>query len=405
MRQLLFPGNAQFWFETLRMFGAIAYGGADFGEVLTTSDRIREGDYESWYAEWSATADRVAAEGERSLKGGHRVSARDAFLRASNYYRSAEFFLHSSTPDLRHEHTYARSVECFRAAAQLFDPVVQPVEIPYEGTTLSGYFYRADHSGTPRPTLIMHSGFDGSAEEMHFSGPVAAVERGYNALVFDGPGMSAAIHTKGLPFRADWEHVVGPVVDFAQSLPEVDNDRIALLGVSLGGLLAPRAAAFEHRLGAVVAIDGVYDARVAFLAGMTDEESVRRLRAESDPELDQRLAAAMATSETMRWALNHGMYVTGTKSPRAFMASMLDYHLGDGVAERIQCPTLVCKAEDDLFFTGQPEALYDHLTSPKTLLEFTAEEGADAHCHVGAQRLAMARVCDWLDDKLAVAAG
>jgi len=402
VRQLLFPDNAQFWFETLRMFGAIAYGGADFGEVLTTSDRIAEGDYESWYAEWTATADWVAAEGEKALKGGHRVSARDAFLRASNYYRSAEFFLHSHTPDPRHEHAYARSVECFRAAAGLFEPAIQPVEIPYGGTTLSGYFYRVDNSGAARPTLIMHSGFDGSAEEMHFGGVAAAVERGYNVLVFDGPGMPSATHGKGLPFRPDWENVVGPVVDYAQTRPEVDNDKIALVGVSLGGELAPRAAAFEHRLAALVAVDGVYDARVALMAGQTDDETLRRLRTDDDPELDQFLANGMAASETMRWALNHGMFVTGTATPRAFLASMVDYHLGDGVAELIQCPTLVCKAADDLFFTCQPEALYEHLTCAKTMLEFTAAEGADAHCHVGAQRLAFARVCDWLDDTLAV---
>ena len=400
MRQLLFPTNAQFWFETLRMFGAIAYGGADFGEVLTTADRITDGDYESWYTEWLATAERVAADGDRALKAGHRVTARDAFLRASNYYRSAEFFLHSHTPDPRHEHAYARSVECFRAAAELFEPAIQPVAIPYEGTTLSGYFYRVDNSGAPRPTLLLHTGFDGSAEEMHFGGSVAAIERGYNVLVFDGPGQAAAIHGQGLPFRPDWENVVGPVIDFAETLPEVDTTKIALMGVSLGGLLAPRAAAFEHRLAAVIANDGVYDARAAFLSGVPDDETVRRLRAESDPELDQVLANTMAGNETARWGLNHGMFVTGTATPRAFLAAMLDYHLGDGVAEKITCPTLVCKAENDLFFKDQPEGLFEHLTSQKTFLEFTELDGADAHCHVGAQRLALGRMYDWLDDTL-----
>ncbi|GAA3436726.1 hypothetical protein [Kutzneria kofuensis] len=175
------------------------------------------------------------------------------------------------------------------------------------------------------------------------------------------------------------------------------------MGVSLGGVLAPRAAAFEHRLAAVIANDGVYDARVAFLNGVPDEDTVRRLRAESDPELDETLTTAMASNESMRWALNHGMFVTATRTPRQFLASMIDYHVADGIAERITCPTLVCKAESDLFFAGQPEALYEHLTCPKTLLEFTAAEGADAHCHVGAQRLAFTRICDWLDDTLEVA--
>ncbi|WP_433713629.1 hypothetical protein ACQP2U_05145 [Nocardia sp. CA-084685] len=79
-------------------------------------------------------------------------------------------------------------------------------------------------------------------------------------------------------------------------------------------------------------------------------------------------------------------------------ASYLDYHVREGIAEKIACPTLVCAGADDGFFKGQPERLFAHLTCPKTLLEFTVEQGADAHCQSGAQRFAFARIYDWLDD-------
>ncbi|MFD5575551.1 alpha/beta hydrolase family protein, partial [Streptomyces cadmiisoli] len=260
MKQLLFPNNTQFWYETLRSMSHIAYGGADFGEVVSTASRITEGDYDSWYTEWFATAGRVSSEAEKALAAGHRVSARDGFLRASNYYRSAEFFLHGKDCDPRHDHAYDRSVECFKAAAALYTtPRIEPVLIPYENTTLPGYLYRVDDSGTPRPTLIMHNGFDGTAEELHFFGAMAAVERGYTVLAFDGPGMPGPRHHQGLVFRPDWENVITPVIDFAETIPEVDNSRIALIGLSMGGVLAPRAAAFEHRLAALIAVDGVYD--------------------------------------------------------------------------------------------------------------------------------------------------
>ncbi|MFI8460806.1 dipeptidyl aminopeptidase, partial [Kitasatospora sp. NPDC085464] len=150
MKQLLFPDNIQFWYETLRSMSHIAYGGADFGEVVSTAERITEGDYGSWYTEWLATADRVSHDAGKALAAGHTVSARDAYLRASNYYRSAEFFLHGHPCDPRHDHAYDRSVACFRSAAALFTPVIEPVEIPYEDTTLPGYLYRADDCGTPR---------------------------------------------------------------------------------------------------------------------------------------------------------------------------------------------------------------------------------------------------------------
>lgn len=163
----------------------------------------------------------------------------------------------------------------------------------------------------------MHSGFDGTAEELHFSGALAAVERGYTVLTFDGPGQPGPRHHQGLVFRPDWENVITPVVDFAETLPEVDNSRIALLGSSMGGVLAPRAAAFEHRLAALIAVDGVYDlgqVSTRHIPGDRDEAE-RLLRADSAPELDARFEQITAQDATARWAINHGMYVMGVETP------------------------------------------------------------------------------------------
>jgi len=402
---LLFKDDPQFWYETQRTLGHAAYGGADIGEVLSTAQRIVSGHYDGWHDQWLATADRVAAEAEHALAAGHRVSARDGLLRASNYYRSAEFFLHGSPDDPRVDAAYFRSVACFRAAAALFTPVVQSVQIPYERTVLHGYLYRAAGAGPGerRPAMVLHNGFDGTAEEMHFNGAVAGAERGYHVLTFDGPGQPAARHRDALVFRPDWENVVGPVLDWLLERPEIDAARVGLLGLSMGGLLAPRAAAYEHRLAACVAVDGVYDlgqiSTGSFPGPRADTEAM--LRADSAPEVDAAIDAMMAADPTAKWAITHGSYVMGTSTPRAFLASYLDHTLAGGLAEQIRCPTLVCDAEQDLFFAGQPQQLYDHLTCSRTLLRFTTAEGAGAHCHSGAQRLAFARIYDWLDDVLA----
>jgi alpha-beta hydrolase superfamily lysophospholipase len=401
MPHLMFGDDPQFWFETLRVIGAADYGGAQFGEAMMTASRIRSGDYDGWHDQWKATADAVAAEAQASLRASRRVSARDGFLRASNYYRNAEFFLHANPADPRMRHAYEQSVACFRQAAALFDSPVEAVEVPYARTTLPGYFYRADASPAQRPLIVMHNGFDGSVEEMHFLGAQAAVERGYNVLAFDGPGQFGPLHREGLTFRPDWEKVVAPVLDYALTRSsDVDPARIALMGVSMGGLLAPRAAAFERRLSACIANDGIYDYGAAQLAAVPPayrEEFKRRLRAERDEEIDQMLARIMASNPTVRWAFTHGMYAMGAPTPRRYMAASLDYTLAGGIAEAIACPTLVCEAEDDIFFTDQPQQLYEHLTCPKTLLRFTAAEGAGAHCQVSASRLAFGRIYDWLD--------
>jgi dienelactone hydrolase len=400
----LFPDDAQFEFEAARTLGAVDYGGSAVGEVLVAVSQIRPGDYDSWHEAWGALADRVAREADHQSSGGHRVSARDGWLRASNYYRTSEFLLRTRADDPRVAHAYRRTVDCYVAAGRLFQPEIEPVEIPYEGTTLPGYFHRVDDSARPRPTVIMHTGFDGSAEEMHFLGARAAVERGYSALAFDGPGQFGPRHREGLAFRPDWEHVVTPVVDFALRRPDVDPRRIALMGASLGGLLAPRAAAFEKRLAACIANDGLYDyaaattlARVPLAQRAAFEQ---QLKAEHAPEIDQLFANLMETNPTVRWALTQGMYAMGAATPRQYGAKSLAYHLRDGVAEAISCPTLVCDAEEDLFFAGQPQVLYDHLTCKKTILRFSRAEGAGEHCGCDDLRLVMGRIYDWLDEIL-----
>lgn len=399
-----FPENVQFWFETKRAFGASSYGASEFGEVMATVGRIASGNGDSWFKEWNATAERVFAAGEAQLAAGHRISARDSYLRASTYFRASEFFLHGEPADPRIDTAYRKSVQAYKACCALYDPPVVAVEIPYEDTTLPGYFHRFDHSDTKRPLFIIHSGFDGSAEELHGEGARAGVERGYNVLTFDGPGQYGPIHRQRLPFRPDWEKVVTPVIDFALTLPGVDPGKIALMGISLGGYLAPRAAAFEKRISALIANDGVYDYGVANLGGSVAPEEraavEAAIRADEAPEIDHAMQEAMEASPTANWALTHGMFVTGKKSPRAYVAAALDYHLRDGIAEKIECPTLVLDAEDDIFFKGQPEQLYEHLNCPKKFMRFTAAEGAGAHCQVGAHRLAFGRIYDWLDDVL-----
>lgn len=397
MRQFLFEKDPTFWYETLRSFGHIAYGGADFGEVVATASRIVSGDYDSWHEQWLLTADRVAERALRSRAGGHRVSARDAFLRASNYYRNAEFFLHANPDDPRIAHSYHASVDSFRQATHLMDGEVTAVSIPYDDTTLPGYFYR----GGPgrRPLVLMHNGFDGSAEEMHFVAAAALVERGYHVLSFDGPGQPGPIHDQALAFRPDWEHVLTQVVDFAISKRAVDESKIALLGYSMGGLLAPRAAAYEPRIAALIAVDGVVDMGALMLRPGSSRTEVRdALR--HDPAMANMLTDLANSDPSIRWALGHGPWAMGTTSPTEFAARLFDFQLEEGVVEQIACPTLICSGANDDLFDGQPAALYDRLTCPKTFMEFTDELGADAHCQAGAARLMVSAVSDWLDDTL-----
>jgi pimeloyl-ACP methyl ester carboxylesterase len=393
--KLIFDDES-FSFELLRALGYASYGGADIGECLATASRIVEGDFTSWYREWAAVAERVQAIGERALKEGRLVSARDALMRASTYHRSSEFYLHG-LDDAAALRAWRASRETFVKAAKLTPWTFEVLAIPFEGTTLPAYFFRPP-GDSARPTLLLDNGFDGTQEESYFNIGLAALERGYNVLTFEGPGQGAAIREQGLGFRHDWEKVVAPVIDAALSRPEVDGARIALMGVSLGGYLAARAAAFEPRLAALIADDGLYDVFAATMAMAPQAHDLLAVldlpqALEFDALIEKMKAHATTTT---RWALSHGPWAFAVKTPREYMAKLRAYSLV-GLAERIACPTLVMEAENDLFFRGQPEQLYAALTCPKTFIRFTAEEGADEHCHCGAARLTNQRVFDWLD--------
>jgi pimeloyl-ACP methyl ester carboxylesterase len=318
-------------------------------------------------------------------------------MRASNYYRAAEFYLHGDPADPRITELSSKGVELFRKALTCEEVRVEMVDIPYEGTTLPGYFYPCDATGEPRPTLILQTGFDGTQEELYLGGVTAATRRGFHCLTFEGPGQGRVIREQGLPFRVDWEKVVTPVVDYALSRPEVQADKIALEGVSFGGYMAPRAAAFEHRLAACIANGGVYDFMGSHVPEGMERDQFFDLIRQDTAGFDKGMFEMMKTNTDMRWSITNGMFTFGVDSPGEWMLKASEYNLG-GVADKVKCPTLVIDVENELNFTGQAKLLYDALTYPKTWMLFTIEEGAEEHCQIGAALLSAQRIFDWLED-------
>jgi len=244
---------------------------------------------------------------------------------------------------------------------------------------------------------MVHGGYDSTGEELYFMIAAAAIQRGYNCLTFEGPGQGALIREQHLPFRPDWEQVVTPVVDALVRRPEVDPARIALMGISLGGYLAPRAAAFEHRLAALIADDGLYSYHFSEKARAVTRIAALFGRALAHYTLKQ----VMQRNTGIRWAVENGMFTFQVGSIWDLIEATESWSL-EGVANKITCPTLVCDAEGDHFFAGQPKMLYEALTCPKTLLRFTADEGAEEHCQFGALLLSNHRVFEWLDTTLHV---
>lgn len=385
-------------FQSLRAIAATAVGAADIGECLVAFSDIKEGDDESWHTQWNKLAQRLEQEAQASKAKGDMISAKSAFRRTSNYYRSAEFFLHTNPNDPRIVATWRKSKECFKEAVKDLPLPVIEVKIPFEGTTLPGYLCLA-HPHESRPLIIMQSGFDGTAEEVYFTTGQAAVARGYHCLIFEGPGQGEVIRVQKIPFRPNWETVIAPVVDFALSFKQVIRDRIALLGISFGGYLVPRALAFEHRIKVGIANGGVYDFHTVCMS-----QSPPGLEQElNDPaavrEINQAIEKEMKTNPTARWAFGNGMYTFQAKTPVEWLKMTRPYTL-QGLAQNIHCNMLIVDSDHDYQMKGQAKQLFDALKSPKEFMLFKATEGAGEHCQVGAYCLSNERIFNWLDANL-----
>lgn len=385
--------------QTLRVAGTSVSGGADIGECLATAARVSGTDLDSWHREWTALAERLCNAADASMAAGHKVSARSAYFRASNAFRNAGVMLLGAPVDRRLVASIERQTEVFRKGAALLESPADVIEIPFEETTLPGYFFSVSSDSVARPTVILTGGYDGTAEELFFLTGAAALARGYNVITFDGPGQGSALVRQGLLLRSDWETVVGAVVDFAMTRPEVDSNRIALIGLSLGAHLAPRAAAREHRLAACVADGGSFDLFASALERIP--EVLRQGYLDGRPlptKLITKVLTILERKPTAGWALRRGQLVHGVDSPTAYLTALKDFSLREH-APLITCPTLVCYAEGDDIGASAPE-LYEALKCPKQIIRFTAEEGAGDHCEAGARALFCERAFDFLDETL-----
>jgi pimeloyl-ACP methyl ester carboxylesterase len=268
---------------------------------------------------------------------------------------------------------------------------------------MPGYFIPAQgFEDQTRPLIVFTNGYDGTMTDTYFASVVAASRRGYHSLLFDGPGQGAMLYEHGIPLRPDWEVVIKAVVDFTETLPLVDLKRVALYGWSLGGYLAPRGALGEPRIAALVADPGLWSIADGFrdvvvhMFGLPAEAAANL--GTLDQSIMEKLHSAIHSNPLLHWKIvQRGFWTHGVDNLRDYFASAELFTMR-GRAELISCPTLITQAENDVLARGAG-AFSDALTCPKTLIRFTAAEGAGGHCEMRNRSLLNRRVLDWLDEK------
>jgi pimeloyl-ACP methyl ester carboxylesterase len=383
--------------------GTISRGGAEPGEIIATCARITDGDDDSWYDEWCATADHVAAAGRAAAAAGHAVSAREALLRASSYYGLAFHPLFGTPVDERLVAAFAGQRAAFEAAVDLLDVPGEAFEVDLDGATIPGWFFAAP-GATLAPLLVATNGYDMGMPELYLGVAASALRRGYHCVVFDGPGQGRVLVEQGVPMRGDWEQVVTPVLDEVMDRPEVDTDRVALMGWSLGGYLALRAATAEPRLAACIADPGLYGIRESMIARLQALQVPDAVIA-GLPELPADVLTAMeqfiGADRFQRWTIaQRGFWVHGVDSFAGYVRAAYDFSLA-GHIDRITCPTLVTAADADPLSSTAEQVVADLISSDAELARFTADEGAGDHCEWRNRARFDQRAFDWLDEQFA----
>lgn len=389
-------------FEILRDLSAAPYGGSDMGEVLEAASQIVPGDYESFYSAFYAIANRLNATASQIDSTLFPVSARDAFFRASTYYRSADFYLHGNQSDPRINSLWIQQANAFNAGLKLLPVPGRRVTLQADNFTIPAIYYPASHEPTPsRPTIIMGSGYDGGQEELFHQAVRPALERGYNVITYEGPGQATVVREQHLGFIAEWEKVVTPVVDYLFTLPEVDKTSVALVGFSFGGLLAPRAAAFEYRLVATVALDGLSEFGSLALQKFPTPMAAA-FNSSNATAFNSAIEKALASPDTgtqLKWFIEQGMWSSATTDPFTWMTQIQAFSLAN-VIDKIQGPVFVADAQDDLFFLNQGKILADSLGNRSVYYDFLEADGAGQHAGVGSFVKQAQVFLDWIQGVL-----
>jgi 2,6-dihydroxypseudooxynicotine hydrolase len=218
--------------------------GVDYNDFFRTTARISK--WDDWCREWSVTGDLHFDVGRSAEEKGHHISAGEAYIAAALCYHFGRFVFQ----DRQDEYMAAsrKAVESFASGLKLLDPGAERVEIPLDESVMVGTLRRPAGSSQPALVLLL-PGLDSTKEEFFYWEEVF-LKRGLATFSLDGPGQGECGYRSHI--RPDYEAAVSKVLDLLTKRNDIDSKRIGLAGVSLGGYYAPRAAAYEARVKAVV---------------------------------------------------------------------------------------------------------------------------------------------------------
>lgn len=356
--------NFNYQVNRVLSFGDI---GCNPEEVLRAMQHVN--DTEDWYNEWRLIAE-IAEKEER-------------YIHSMYYYRMAEFMLTDDRPEK--DIMYGKMRKMFEKST----PSAKRYEVPYK----NGYLPCLEiGSAASEKTILVHGGYDSFIEEFYFLFK-RFVSAGYRILLFEGEGQGETLR-QGMKFTNRWENSVGAILDYFKV------EKATIIGISWGGFLALRAAAFEKRLTHVISFGGFYDGldvQFSFMNKAVKKIFTLLYKMKLSKLINFLIKKKMSKDSLANWAISHGMYITGKDSPYEFYRSIENHSLGN-IHNKINQKVLLLAGEEDHYI---PHWQHDYLekalkNASISSRMFTKNENGEQHCQVGNYKIALDYILVWL---------
>jgi pimeloyl-ACP methyl ester carboxylesterase len=358
-------------------------------QVFYAVHGMKDGDPAGWRDGFQSQGQYQIERAQACIENNQGLAAGQLYLGAAYAFRTALQYTHPSASDFS---ARVKEMETtFQKGIDLLGVPMRPIEVPFEHTTLPGYYL--EHDQKLRPVVVMVGGGDTFREDLFYFAGYPGWKRGYNVVMLDLPGQGMT-PTHGQHFRVDMEMPIGAALDWLEATSAARTEQIAIYGVSGGGYFTAQGVCADSRIKAWIAATPIFD-----VAKMFERDMGAALKTPSwILNAYMRLAGSFNESAEINldkyaWQFGTADIVTAIKGVIA-QAKPVDY-------TQIRCPSLFLLSEGESpELKRQTHELYDNFRQrgvDVTLREFTAAEGADGHCQLNNLRLAHVVIFDWLD--------
>lgn len=386
--------NFEFEFETTRLLWYTPSGGSDYGEIASTTEKIKDGNYESWYQEWSKFASKLEKRADNFTS---RDSQGNGYLRASRYYQAAEFFLPAD--DSRKIEAYQKSVALFYKGLAQKRIKYLAEEINYKNTKLRTLFFQTTEKS--KGTLFICGGFDALLEELYFTNVKSGLNHGYDVVLYEGPGQSDLIRKYKLPFEENWNEPARKVVNFYTEKYKLAGLKIGI-GLSLGGLLVSRAASLDQTLFDKIVLYNYFPGMLdSFKKNMP--KFLYHYIDNGFPKLIEQICVCyISKNKFLNWQMEHAKWTFGEHSLNGLLKRCSQFNEAISL-KKLKTATLMLLGEEENYYDfNLGLAFYEKIptTNKKLILFNKLNFSSNLHCQNGASYDSNDQIFEWLKDPL-----